>query len=1306
MGGPLTPVGRWDAVLPYLPPSRGAAAPTHSFGSSFRDPAPGPRAASPASSSSSSDVRAGGHLPNVEDIYDMLTGELADLDANLAGKLASTSGLSAKEARLHKLLQVELGERRGVEQIGLALLGGRFDISAALADAAAASNGNANSGTESGRPSDFDPSPSHRDVTRHEASQSSARSSSSSFCSARGASNNLESGSGYPAPTPISSRAHGALSLNFKPTAVPFEFVVGTSSVKNKVKPKKKVRRPPDDGQHAGKKKPQVDSTSRKYSRPPLAPQNSRGPIEQQKTRRSSHEQVRPKKTCVSDNGINKQVRSLPSAVTQTRKGSGNALDRNDTPDCADQISAVPNESAPSEVSALGTTRTSADTFSSLATSWSATSHPAGVAHKSSATLDFDSLEYFCPSRLPPPSGASGEAGVSVLEKTSHELNTSNSAKGAIRVGLANDLAEPASEGARIQELTETAGFCNLADPQNTGQSPRDEAMTGFPSRDTNSHTCDKHIEEENESSRNICSRPDTAEVSPRDLPEPYESACTTDNEANEDFPTICSKQDAPNDVKYQIDTIQEQGQHDDTNVLLSKKVRPSSAGSDDCPKEDGNDNNADEYNSERSQLAFPTADPLDVPISARSSWGNDGIRMQTGSHGDMGASVSDLAPTSGEVIKQDAVAPGKPKEQRRGSRACSGALQSDTANPNERPSRRPPLPHDALRPREKHRNRSMELDLMDLDISLIEKGGVQDYSEMFPSIGSIFTWGRSPNTLSLEHKERALREALQVFSQFCGIVGSLDDQFSSNLAPADHATPAATQNALSALNSRGSGLYGIFLKGIIDRISDGDEYRAPSPQRPPRQELFAARYYKVVQNRTEVYDIVTRVFHRLQGWEELPHGLGLSNVWNLCWTWSKPKLDYSRLCSWQKINHFPENKHLTRKDCLKRTIDRYTRTGGKFAQYFNVCPKTFVLPKEYTLFIEHFAQIEEENEDLAVEEENQIRKTQATFLDSGVNANAAQNNKSNKKKKIPNLWIMKPAGSSRGRGIQVVNDVGSVHYGELTIIQQYISNPFLLNGYKWDMRAYVTVTSFNPLEVFMYRDGFARFTTVPFTTEEAEIENKFVHLTNTSIQRHNEDSMLQGDTEEIQARTRAQDAVLGGTKISFATLRERLRAAGVDWEVVWSRMVEVVLKSLCMSEDHIPNQANSFELFGYDLLLDSRLKVWLIEVNASPSMGQEHLLDEQVKQPLIGDTINLVDSVAFDRLKLTQALTRRLERKAASGVASSRQQLDIDLHSILLGEMPRKFGEMPRQLGRYERIAPSESYESVIKMRSALFKQ
>jgi len=584
---------------------------------------------------------------------------------------------------------------------------------------------------------------------------------------------------------------------------------------------------------------------------------------------------------------------------------------------------------------------------------------------------------------------------------------------------------------------------------------------------------------------------------------------------------------------------------------------------------------------------------------------------------------------------------------------------------------------------------RANELDFMGLDPKLVERGEVTSYADHFASVASFFTWGLQQGN-EVSRKEHYLREAMQLFQQFCEIIGSLEVQFTDELAPADHATPNATQQALSAMGSRGAGLYGVFLKGIIDKMSDAPVESVPRPPPSSFRDVCSLKYYKVVQNRTEVYDIVTRTFHKKDGWEELPHGLGLSNSWNLFWTWSKPKLDYSRLCCWQKVNHFPENKHLTRKDCLKRCIDRYTKSSGKYAQYFNICPRTFVLPKEYCLFIECFTKIAEENGEFVTPE----GKVAGKEPPSGNAAGRAP--------KDPNLWIMKPAGSSRGRGIQVINDVGSVHYGELTIIQQYVSNPFLLGGYKWDMRTYVTVTSFNPLEAFIYRDGFARFTTVPYSTDADTIDNKLVHLTNSSIQRYNEDSMMQGDVCDVEAQTRQRDALLGGTKISFAVLKERLKVLGVDWSIVWTRMIEVILKSLCMAEDHIPHQVNSFELFGYDLLLDTSRRVWLIEVNASPSMGQEHLLDEQVKQPLISDTIDLVDPLAFDRRRLAEVLHRRVEKRA--GAAGGRQQLDIDSHSVLKGRAPRKFGEMPRNMGNYERIAPSDICDSVMRTRSQLF--
>lgn len=727
------------------------------------------------------------------------------------------------------------------------------------------------------------------------------------------------------------------------------------------------------------------------------------------------------------------------------------------------------------------------------------------------------------------------------------------------------------------------------------------------------------------------------------------------------------------------------------------------------------------------SQLASTSSSPTLRPTSqeeARAS--SRGAANSSGSGGSSTTASSASGSGAAQVKGDGGRSSSRPHRTKREAKAifdAAAAAGAEAGETQQRPARRPPLPHDALRaarepaavPRSKQ---AFELDFMGLDPKLVERGGVTSYSTYFPNIQSIFTWGQQRCADTAEKRDRYLRDALELFAQFCNVLQALETQFRSELVPLDRATPGTTQQVLSAMDSRGAGLYGVFLKGVIDRVSDAPSPAVPRPLAQSR-DVFSTRYYKVVQNRTEVYDIVTRVFHKKEGWEELPHGLGLANAWNLCWTWSKPQLDYSRLCVWQKVNHFPENKHLTRKDCLKRCFDRYIRLGGKLSQYFRICPLTFVLPKEYCLFIDTFQKVSGEDDDFEEQAADAGEATDAGGVvshqpcggEAGGNGNAnnaggasAAGGNSARGQKPPNLWIMKPAGSSRGRGIQVIDDLSSVAYGEITIIQQYISDPYLLGGYKWDMRTYVTVTSFNPLEAFIYRDGFARFTTVPYTTDSSNVSNALVHLTNSSIQRHNEESMMQGDHRDPTVQARQRDAILGGTKISFPMLRERLEAQGVSWNLVWSRMIEVVLKSLAMAEGHIPNQVNSFELFGYDLMLDSKLRVWLIEVNSSPSMGQEHLLDEQVKQPLIAETIDLVDPMAFDRRRLTEALYRRLERKAATGAAGGQQQLDIDLHSMLEGRAPRRFGVMPDRMGNYERIAPGEAFDVVAKHRSMCF--
>lgn len=45
-------------------------------------------------------------------------------------------------------------------------------------------------------------------------------------------------------------------------------------------------------------------------------------------------------------------------------------------------------------------------------------------------------------------------------------------------------------------------------------------------------------------------------------------------------------------------------------------------------------------------------------------------------------------------------------------------------------------------------------------------------------------------------------------------------------------------------------------------------------------------------------------------------------------------------------------------------------------------------------------------------------------------------------------------------------------------IVQEYVEKPLLLDGYKFDLRIYVLITSCDPLRIFLFNDGLVRMST------------------------------------------------------------------------------------------------------------------------------------------------------------------------------------------------------------------------------------
>ena len=405
-------------------------------------------------------------------------------------------------------------------------------------------------------------------------------------------------------------------------------------------------------------------------------------------------------------------------------------------------------------------------------------------------------------------------------------------------------------------------------------------------------------------------------------------------------------------------------------------------------------------------------------------------------------------------------------------------------------------------------------------------------------------------------------------------------------------------------------------------------------------------------------YEVVKAVAKNKLGWylnEDF-----LSEEWDLEWTDNAVSPDkLSKMRTYQKINHFPGMYGICKKNYLAWNLNRMAKL---FPNDYNYFPKTWVLPGDWIDFKNNFS-----------------------------------------KNKI---FILKPEASSQGRGIFLVKKIEEVNPAERYVAQEYIKDPYLLEGLKFDLRIYVLVAGCNPLRVYIHDEGLARLATEPFSAPNpSNMQDMCMHLTNYAINKNNAKFVFNED----------QDADDLGHKRSLNATLAFLQNEGHDTVSLMNSIENIIMKTLCAVQPYITHLYKScqpdeftnsmcFELLGFDIILDSALKPWVLEVNHSPSFTTDSPLDWKIKKKTIRDTLVLLGVKAKTRKNYFKEKKAEVMKRAFTG-KNTKESREERAELARLAQVARDKWENSH-LGGFRKLYPCEPdiYDPFIKGANKIY--
>ncbi len=203
---------------------------------------------------------------------------------------------------------------------------------------------------------------------------------------------------------------------------------------------------------------------------------------------------------------------------------------------------------------------------------------------------------------------------------------------------------------------------------------------------------------------------------------------------------------------------------------------------------------------------------------------------------------------------------------------------------------------------------------------------------------------------------------------------------------------------------------------------------------------------------------------------------------------------------------------------------------------------------------------------------------------------------------KKDNIYIMKK-NVQRKEGLKLTKDYNEILNGpnhEYKVVQNYIRNLYLINGYKVNLRVYLLVVIHNDMKYFYISDlGKCIYTKKKYNDNDLDFESNITsyHL-DMNVYKNNPRTF-----DQLRSYINDKENDPNAGSLFFVKINSILQ-----------KMCTALSNEFYQSDNIKTHNAITFQLFGVDIIMDNDLNPFILEVNKGPDMSARDDEDKKMK--------------------------------------------------------------------------------------------